>query len=93
MSWGASPDFAIVKETPFEEYVGSPEVVKELTEPCVKSTLMDFPRAVSAGQEAAWRLGGMIVTMVIGTYLTRVGCKWCMSVQMLCRYTAMLLHP
>lgn len=54
MSWGASPDLATVKETPFESYVGLPSVVKELTEPFVKSTLMDFPKAVSGGQEAGW---------------------------------------
>jgi hypothetical protein len=29
-----------------------PEVVKELTEPFVKSTLIDFPKAVSGEQEA-----------------------------------------
>lgn len=41
-----------MKDTPFESYVGTPEAVKELTEPFVKSTFIAFPRAVSAGQLA-----------------------------------------
>ena len=40
-----------VKVTPSEPYVGvPPEDVKELTSPCVKSTSMAIPSAVSAGQ-------------------------------------------
>lgn len=51
MSVGESPDFAIVNETPLESYVGFPEAEKESTAPFVKSTLIVFPNAVSAGQE------------------------------------------
>lgn len=49
MRVGESPDFATVKCTPLESYVGFPEAVKESTAPFVKSTLIDFPNAVSAG--------------------------------------------
>jgi hypothetical protein len=52
MRVGESPDFATVKCTPLESYVGSPEAVNESTEPAVKSTLIDFPNAVSAGHSA-----------------------------------------
>ena len=53
VNWGASPDFATVKDTPPGPYVGDPEAVKELTDPLVKSTLIDVPKAVSAGQVAS----------------------------------------
>ena len=50
VSCGASPDFATVKETPFEPYVGFPCVVKLVEGPCVKSILTDLPKAESGGQ-------------------------------------------
>ena len=40
-----------MKETPFELYVGFPLAVNSVELPCVKSTVVDFPRAGSAGQE------------------------------------------
>lgn len=55
---GASPDLDIVSVAPLELYEISPEDVKEFTDPEVKSTLIDFPRAVSAGQLA--------ITMSVG---------------------------
>lgn len=54
-SVGASPDLDTVNEAPLELYVISPEPVKELTDPEVKSTSIDFPRAVFAGQPASVR--------------------------------------
>lgn len=41
--------------------MGLPEVVNELTEPFVKSTLMDFPKAVSGEQEAGRSLAQIAV--------------------------------
>jgi len=47
---GESPDLATVKEAPFESYVGFPEGVKDDEAPDVKSKVVAFPRAGSAGQ-------------------------------------------
>lgn len=47
---GESPDFATVKEAPFELYVGVPWLVKESEAPEVKSIVTSLPSAVSAGQ-------------------------------------------
>jgi hypothetical protein len=51
VSKGESPDFATVKVTPLELYVGLPVATKLSELPLVKSMLTDFPSAVSAGQE------------------------------------------
>jgi hypothetical protein len=61
---GESPDFAIVNTAPSEPYVGLPLGVKALEEPCVKSMVVDFPRAGSGGHEPE---------EVLATYITRRG--------------------
>jgi hypothetical protein len=46
---GESPDWAMVKPTPEDEYVGVPWEVKLSEDPDVKSILTVLPRAESAG--------------------------------------------
>jgi hypothetical protein len=50
VSMGASPDWATVNDTPFESYVGEPDAVNWFDSPEVKSMLIDFESAGSAGQ-------------------------------------------
>lgn len=50
VSCGESPDFATVKEAPFESYVGLPCGVNESEDPDVKSMFTVLPSAVSGGQ-------------------------------------------
>jgi len=77
MRVGASPDFATVKCTPLESYVGLPEAVNESTAPLVKSTLIDFPNAGSAGHAVkmlahAWRAIQKDILVSRGSQLVKV---------------------
>ncbi len=47
---GESPDFATVKEAPFESYDGEPWAVNESDGPDVKSMVTSLPSAVLGGQ-------------------------------------------
>jgi hypothetical protein len=57
ISSGASPEAVTVKVAPLEPYEGAglPWRVKALEAPFVKSTLMEVPKAGSAGQLEAVR--------------------------------------
>jgi hypothetical protein len=71
--------------------VGFPEAVKESTAPLVKSTLIDFPNAVSAGHAA-----GMSVhtweAIRRGTYLRIEDYSLCMFVRVWARMTVMSIQ-